>query len=72
MLCDDWARSFSDTSILFIESNQYFAAALRHNPHHVGVSPGSSSHVLTPRLHADTLNSWFRAAEASTSFEAQI
>jgi hypothetical protein len=42
LLCDDWARSFSDTSILFVESNQYFAAALRHNPHHVGTCPNSN------------------------------
>jgi hypothetical protein len=38
MLCDDWGQSFADTSILFIESNQYFAAALRQNLHHVGAS----------------------------------
>jgi hypothetical protein len=39
LLCDDWARSFSNTSILFVESNQYFAAALRHNQHHVCTIP---------------------------------
>jgi hypothetical protein len=36
MLCDDWTKAFSETNILFVESNQYFAAALRQNLHHVG------------------------------------
>ena len=40
VVCDDWAQTeLSDTSIIFIKSNQYFAAALRHNPFFVRSCP---------------------------------